>query len=83
MKNKILVKLSVPELDETYDVYIPISKKIGNVIILLDKALVELSDGIYISNPNRSLYDSNGNQYNYNQLVLNSGIKNGMKVILM
>ena len=29
MKNKILVEVKVPEIDETYSVYLPINKKMG------------------------------------------------------
>ena len=29
MKNKVLVKLIVPDIDETYDIFLPINKKIG------------------------------------------------------
>ena len=33
MKNKVLVELIVPELEEKYDVYIPVNKKIGNSVM--------------------------------------------------
>ena len=39
MKNKVLVELVVPVLEENYDVYLPINKKIGNIIELLNRAL--------------------------------------------
>ena len=45
MKNKVLVDLIVPEIDEEYSVYLPINKKIGNIIILLNKAIYELTNG--------------------------------------
>ena len=44
MKNKVLVELIVPQIDEKYNVYIPINKKIGNVIVLLNKAISELTN---------------------------------------
>lgn len=47
MKNKILVEVVVPDIDEVYNIYIPINKKIGNIIVLLNKAIKELTNGIY------------------------------------
>ena len=37
--NKILVKLYVPMIEEQYDVWIPLNKRIYNVINLLIKAV--------------------------------------------
>ena len=48
MKNKVLVDLIVPEIDEEYSVYLPINKKIGNIIILLNKAIYELTNGDFL-----------------------------------
>ena len=45
--NKILIKLIVPELDKTYDLFIPISKKVGNIIKLVNKGLEELNNDVY------------------------------------
>jgi hypothetical protein len=39
MKNKVIVKILVPEIYESYDVYLPINKKIGNIIELLNKSI--------------------------------------------
>lgn len=47
MDDKVLVKLIVPEIDSVYDVYLPISKKMGNIVILLNKAVNELSFGSF------------------------------------
>ena len=42
MENKILVELMVPELEVSYDVFIPVTKRVGNLIALLVKAISEL-----------------------------------------
>jgi hypothetical protein len=39
MENKILIELIVPELEEKFDIFIPITKRVGNIIALLAKAL--------------------------------------------
>ena len=37
MKNKVLVELVVPTIETSFDVYLPINKRIGNIITLLNK----------------------------------------------
>lgn len=84
MNNKILIELIVPDIDEKYDVYIPINKKIGNIIILLSKVVGELNPDEYIENNHNGLYDGEtGSKYTINDLVKNTNIKNGSKLILM
>ncbi len=84
MKNKILIELIVPEIDKRYNIYIPINKKIGNVIVLLNKAVKELSDGIYDGTTKTSLYDRiTGEKFSINSLVRETNIRNGSKLILI
>lgn len=84
MKNKILVELIVPDIDETFDVYIPVNRKIGNIIVLLVKSVKELSNGIYVGTEKTSLYDiSTGDKYPINVLVRETNIRNASKIIMM
>lgn len=82
--DKVLVKLYVPVLDEIYDVWLPLQKKIYNVIALLVKAINELNDGCY--NPSRMpvLYDKlTAEIYDGNLSVKESTIRSGTEIILM
>ena len=45
--DKVLVKVYVPMLEGVYDVWIPSNKKIYEIIILLSRAISELSEGDY------------------------------------
>ena len=36
MKDKIFIELIVPDIEEIYNIYIPINKRIGNIIKLLN-----------------------------------------------
>lgn len=84
MKNKILIELIVPDVEETYNVYIPINKKVGNVIILLSKAIAESTNGRYKENEYNALYDGElGERYLMDTLIRNTNIRNGKKIILM
>ena len=84
MKNKYLVELRVPEIEEVYSVYLPVQKKVGTVILLLTKAIHELSRETYPLTYQNSLYDAEtGEKYDINQLVKDSNIDNGSKLILI
>ena len=84
MKNKVLIELIVPGLDNSYDIYIPINKKVGSIINLLQKAIFELSDGIYVPTSNTFIYNSdNGEKYDINIIIKDTDIRNGSKIVLM
>ena len=84
MDNKVLVKLIVPEIDETFDIYLPINKKIGNIINLLNKAINELTDSIFpISNKNKLYNAVTKKRYESDVLLAYSDIRNGTTLILI
>lgn len=82
MKNKVLVELSVPSLDEIYSVYIPVNKRVGNIIQLLNKCLYELTNGLYVGSDMTSLYDELGEIYDVNSLIRDTNIRNGSLIVL-
>ena len=82
--NKVLVKVYVPMLEEIYDVWIPVHKKIYNIIFLLVKAISELNDNGYKPNKMPILYDKlTGEGYDVNLRVKDSTIRSGTEVILL
>ena len=84
MNNKILVKILVPEIDEVYDVFIPINIRIGMVIKLLNDSLTEVSTGLYVVKNNRKIYNVvDANPYPFNKLVRETNIRNGSTIIFM
>lgn len=82
MKNKVLVELIVPSLDEIYNIYIPINKKIGNIIHLLNKSLYDLTNGLFLPSDTNFLYDNQGERYDINLLVRETNIRNGSSIVL-
>lgn len=83
MENKVLIELVVPELEEKFDVFIPITKRVGNVIALLAKAINELGIN-YSLTPTMAIYNRRTAQlYNPNDLVYNTDIMNGTVLILV
>ncbi len=84
MNNKVLVKLIVPEIDNTFDVYLPINKKIGNIINLLNKAINEITDNVFPISSNNKLYNSvTKKKYEPDVLLAYSDIRNGTTLILI
>lgn len=84
MKNKILIELIVPEVDEKFNLFIPINKRIGNIIVLLNKSVSELTKGVYIGTNQSLLYNkSTGKKYDINELVINTDIKQGTTLVLI
>lgn len=84
MVNKILVKLYVPIIEEQYDAWIPLNRKVGNVINLLIKSINEFTYGYYTPSHFPMLYDKTTSiQYDTNVTIKESGMKNGTELILL
>ena len=84
MNHKVLVEIYVPELDVKYDLFIPVNKKIGNIIINLVKAIPELSQGAYPKSLNHALMNSDTCEfYNADLNLKEAKILNGTKLILV
>ena len=84
MKYKVLVEVYVPELDIKYNLFIPVNKKIGNVIINLVKGAHELSQGAYPISTNHALMNSDTCEfYNADLNLKEAKILNGTKLILV
>ena len=84
MKNKVLVEHVVPDIDEIYNVYLPINRRIGNIVILLKKAIYELTSGVYSENTDSYLYNvETGEKYAINSLLRDTNIRNGTRIVLL
>lgn len=83
MTNKILITVSVPMIEEEYDIYIPISKSIKVTSKLLVKTINELSEGHFPLKDKCTLLSSSGQVLNENSIIKECEIKNGDKIILI
>lgn len=82
--DNILIKLYVPQIEEIYDVWIPSHKKIYNVIILLVKAINELSGNNYRPKEIPTLYDKlTAEIFDVNLRVKETTIRSGTELILL
>ena len=84
MNSKVIVKIIVPEIDQVFDMYLPVNKKIGNIIELISKAINELTTGEYtVSNTTVLVNVETDIEYEPDILLLNTDIRNGTKLVLI
>lgn len=84
MKNKVLIKLIVPELDATFDIFIPVNELVWKVKKLILKSVSDL-DNINISNNLDCILINKDNSkvYNNNEIILETDIRNSSELILI
>lgn len=84
MKNKLLVIVQIPQIDEELDIYIPLNKNIATIINLISKSINENKDSNYLDYTKLSLYNSDtGIKYNSETVVRDSTIRHATKLILL
>lgn len=84
MKNKILVMVYVPMIDEQYEIYIPVNETINKVLQLIVKSIYELSDSNFIETEKHYILDpSTSIIYDNSQIIRDTNIKNSKKLILI
>lgn len=78
--DKILVEIYVVNLDRNYEIYIPVNEKIGNILWLIYKAMYKDKN-----NQKKAVFLNafSGNIYKNNDIVRNTDIKNGTKLIMI
>ncbi len=84
MKNKINVDILVPSINETYNLFIPVNKTVGEIVKLVNQAINDLTDGEFPIKNDLSLIDLyTCTLYNFDYSVKNNKIKNGSRLILI
>ena len=79
----VLVTVVYPDIEAEFDVYIPTTKTVAYVAQLLQKAIIEMIDNSYQINPNALLVNARtGEEYDMNNFVLDTTIKNGTKLVV-
>ncbi len=82
--DKVLVEIYVPGMEQEFDMWLPIHKKIGNIVNLLLKSLSEMSENNVITSDAPLLYNrESAYPYSLNLMLKDTDIKNGTKLILV
>ena len=82
-ENKVLVTLYVPLIEKKYEVFLPIGKKIEEIIYLLSKAIVDISNNEYQLRGDEQLYNRLSGQEYRTGLLYSSGIRYGSQLVFI
>lgn len=84
MKNKVLINLYVPNLDRSYDLFIPTNEFIWKINKLVTKSVSDLSEQkLSIDNNYVLVNTETGKIYGNNEIVVSTDIRNSTKLVLM
>lgn len=82
--NKVLVKVYVPKLEKKFEMWLPLNKRLYNIVSLLVKTIDDFSKGYYKPEGTPSLYDkSTAEEYDLNLLLKDTNIRNGTELVLI
>lgn len=84
MNNKVLIKLIIPELDTSFDIFIPVNELIWKVKKLLIKSISDITNISLLENNNYILINKTTSRiYSNNEIIINTDIRNGTEVLLI
>lgn len=82
-ENKVNVELIVPSLGKRYNLFLPVNKTIGEVIVILNKTINEMTGCFPMDNKLGLFNVMESKFYDYDVEVITSGIKNGTMLALV
>lgn len=80
--NKVLVTFLFPTIEMSFDVFVPVNKKIGTIKKYILSSMEDLIPSI-VNKEVRFLDRNTGVEYANNILVKDSMISNGTKIVVM
>lgn len=83
MNFRVYVILEVPILDKKYELLVPIDRRIHDLINLLRQNIPELSQNYYSDKMPNLFNKITGEIYDLNEIIKNSNIKTGTRLILI
>ena len=83
MNFRVYITLEVPILDTSYELLVPIDRRIHDLIELLRNNIRGLSENYYQNKMPNIFNKSNGKLYDINLIIKDSDIKTGTRLILI
>jgi len=84
MDYKVLVKLLVPEIEKSYELYIPINRTVRDVCKLVNELVHEDTSGVYPIKNDLVLLDRFSTAiYSYESYIRDTNIRNGSQIVLI
>lgn len=82
--NKILLELYLPVTMESFDVFVPVSSTVGEILLLIREILPELSGGVFRATADVVLCERyTGKVLPVDKTVLQLGLKDGSEIYVM
>lgn len=79
-ENKVLVNLYILSLGKNFELYLPVNEKVGNISKLLNTTMFDTIDTAI----NYSILNiEDGTCYKDNELIRDTNIKNGSRLLLV
>lgn len=79
----LLVEVYVPAIGSTYDISIPRSARIYELLPLITAAVVSLSSNLFVPNEAALCNGTTGEIYSYNMSIDELRLRNGSKLMLI
>lgn len=83
MNNKVLITVFVPMLEKKYDLFVPASKQTNEMVLLIEKAIKQLSDNSYYKESSRIYKRENFEELDYSRSIKENNIANGTELIMI
>ena len=80
---RVYVIVEMPILDKKYELFVPIDRRIHDVVKILKNTIPELSEDYYKNHEPNFYNKSTGDIYDMNLVIKNSNIKMGTRLILL
>ena len=83
MENKVLIKLIMLDMDESFDIFIPENEIIWKIKKLIIKSISDINNiSLDINNEYLLINKETSKIYDNNEIVINTDIRNGTELIL-
>jgi len=84
MDNKILIKIIIPETDDTYDIFIPVNEVVWKIKKMFVKGASDLSGNLLDKDADYCFINKDsGKIYNNNEVIIDTDIRNASELILL
>lgn len=84
MKNKVLIKLIVPEIDSSFDLFIPTNEVLWKIKKMLIKSINDLTSDSLDTTKEYVLINKNSSEiYQNNATIYHSNIRNATELVLL
>lgn len=82
MENKVLVNLEIPEINYSFNTFLPVNEIIWKIKKMLAKSITDIINNNLSSNDYLLINKSTGAVYKNNDIIINTDIRNTTELLL-